>query len=292
MTYESPQALRMALEQRLLNQSRETGISLDRLRRRVIFERIIARLHHAEPGRWVLKGGMAMEVRLRDRARLTKDIDLGLRDDVTEQEALHERIVEALTEDPFVDGFVLRAGSVSKLMEDGAGHLTWRSKVEALLGGKLFGSVQLDISPRSHELKDTDQVPLPNSLEFADVRSTTIEIIDVNRHAAEKLHAIQKDFGDRENSRVRDLVDLMIFLEYELLREAALMEAIVRVWHEREGNRPSGQLRPVPVNWAERYEALAAEHDVQPRSFTEATAKASELWTRLFSDDPTDGHPS
>src|SRR5688572_3451081 len=149
MTYSTPHALRMALEQRLLNQSRESNISLDRLRRRVIFERIVARLHHAEPGRWVLKGGMAMEVRLQDRARLTKDIDLGLRGDITEQGELHERIVEALTTDPFGDQFVLRSGNVSKLMEDGAGHLTWRSKVEALLDGKPFGSVQLDISPRT-----------------------------------------------------------------------------------------------------------------------------------------------
>ena len=82
MTYETPQALRTALEQRLLNRSHETGVALDRLRRRVMFERIVARLEAAEPGQWVLKGGMALEVRLRDDARLTKDIDLGLRDDV------------------------------------------------------------------------------------------------------------------------------------------------------------------------------------------------------------------
>lgn len=54
--YETPGALRTALEQRLLNRSGETGMSIDPLRRRVIFERIVARLHVADPGRWVLKG--------------------------------------------------------------------------------------------------------------------------------------------------------------------------------------------------------------------------------------------
>lgn len=72
MTYRTPQALRMALEQRLLSRSNESGVGLDRLRRRVLFERIVARLESAEPGRWVLKGGMALEVRLQDDARLTK----------------------------------------------------------------------------------------------------------------------------------------------------------------------------------------------------------------------------
>ena len=50
MTYQSAQALRTALENRLLAQSTETGASLDRLRRRVMFERIIARIQAAEPG--------------------------------------------------------------------------------------------------------------------------------------------------------------------------------------------------------------------------------------------------
>jgi hypothetical protein len=62
MRYASPHALRTALEDRLLRRSQQTGISLDRLRRRVMFERIVARLEAADPGRWVLKGGMALEV--------------------------------------------------------------------------------------------------------------------------------------------------------------------------------------------------------------------------------------
>ena len=66
MSYDSPRALRTALEHRLLQRTSETGISLDRLRRRVVFERVVARLSSAEPGAWVVKGGMALEVRLRD----------------------------------------------------------------------------------------------------------------------------------------------------------------------------------------------------------------------------------
>lgn len=42
----------MALEHRLNDHSRESGVSVDRLRRRVVFERVVARLTHAEPGKW------------------------------------------------------------------------------------------------------------------------------------------------------------------------------------------------------------------------------------------------
>lgn len=65
MTYQSAQALRTALEHRLLARSTETAASLDRLRRRVMFERIIVRIQATEPGQRVLKGGTALEVRTR-----------------------------------------------------------------------------------------------------------------------------------------------------------------------------------------------------------------------------------
>src|SRR5207244_6946367 len=97
----------MALEQRLLARSEATGVSLDRLRRRVLFERIIARLVASEPGQWVVKGGMAIEVRLSDEARLTKDLDLGLSDDVASGEELRDGLIEALSGDFDDSGYVL-----------------------------------------------------------------------------------------------------------------------------------------------------------------------------------------
>ena len=71
----------MALEDRLRLQAKELGIPVDRLRRRVMFERTIARLDTAN---WLVgaEGRHGTGVRLQDNARLTIDIDLGLRDDV------------------------------------------------------------------------------------------------------------------------------------------------------------------------------------------------------------------
>ena len=285
MTYETAEALRMALEQRLNNRSRETGISLDRLRRRVVFERIVARLAHAEPGRWVLKGGMALEVRLRDQARLTKDIDLGLRDGVNEQAELHERLVEALAADPFNDRFVLVAGPVTELSPDGGGHTTWRSSVAAQLAGRPFGGVQIDVSPRAHELDLTDTVALPNSLAFADIEAPAVEIIDVNRHAAEKFHAMLRQFDDRENTRVRDLLDLVLLIENELLDRPSLTSAVRDVWQERDGTPPPAGRPALPASWPERYERLAAEHEITALKFPAAADLVTALWADLTTEE-------
>jgi hypothetical protein len=79
--YETAAAFRQALEQRLLSRSRTSSESLVRLRKTVVFDRLLARLSVAAPGRWVLKGALALDFRLGDRGRTTKDIDLVRRDD-------------------------------------------------------------------------------------------------------------------------------------------------------------------------------------------------------------------
>ncbi|MFQ5340904.1 MAG: hypothetical protein ACE5F6_05095 [Anaerolineae bacterium] len=69
--YDTPYAFRAALEARLRNIAQEHGTDLQRLRRRVAFDRLLARLFAQEDPPWLLKGGFALEMRLKDRARST-----------------------------------------------------------------------------------------------------------------------------------------------------------------------------------------------------------------------------
>ena len=278
MTYATAEALRTALEHRLGEYSRERNISLDRLRRRVVFERIVARLETAEPGCWVVKGGMALEVRLRDEARLTKDLDLGLRDSDTGAENLRERLMDVLATDPDEDRFVMTVGPAKRCIEDGAGHATWRVPVSADLAGRQFSQIKLDVSPREHELYATDMVVLPTALDFAGIDDRKVEIIDIHRHAAEKLHAMQKDFDDRENTRVRDLVDVVLLSEHRLLDSDKLESAVRQVWEEREDTAPPGKPPDFPAGWPARYEDEAAKLGLEALSFPDAISVVAGLW--------------
>jgi hypothetical protein len=73
--YASAAAFRTALEVRLKKRSDDTGESLSRLRKSVVFDRLLARLVAVASGRWVLKGAVALEFRFGSRTRTTKDID-------------------------------------------------------------------------------------------------------------------------------------------------------------------------------------------------------------------------
>jgi len=73
--YRTPAAFRTALETRL-KAAQQDGVGVSRLRKRVVFERLLARMHAVAPGAWVLKGGFALELRLGAGAHATKDIDI------------------------------------------------------------------------------------------------------------------------------------------------------------------------------------------------------------------------
>src|ERR1700689_5432489 len=74
----SASAFKTALEARLRKRSASTGVPLSTLQLKFVMERILPRLFHDDAPPWLLKGGFAMDLRFRPRARTTKDIDLSV----------------------------------------------------------------------------------------------------------------------------------------------------------------------------------------------------------------------
>lgn len=285
--YDSDAALRDALEQRLLNLSRSSGVALDRLRRQVVLERLLARLQAAEPGRWVLKGAMALEVRLGGTARATKDVDLGLRGEIGDLDLadLSDRLTDALDRD-LADRFIFRLIDIEALSATGAGGLA-RARVSCRLAGREFGSIQMDVAQRSTELDDTERIRLPGHLTFAGIDPPEIEVVTVARHAAEKFHGMLRTFADRDNSRVRDLADLVILHEHGLVDPRQVAQFVRDVYAER-GDEPPKTIPAFPPSWPERYERLAAEHQLGTGSFAAAVAFVEEMWGEMFTETPKD----
>jgi hypothetical protein len=73
--FKSATDFRKSLEARLKDISAKTGEDLQRIRRKVAFDRFLARIFSSEnsASNFLLKGGYAMELRF-DTARATKDI--------------------------------------------------------------------------------------------------------------------------------------------------------------------------------------------------------------------------
>ena len=60
----------------MTNTARDAGVIVRRIHLVVAIDRLLARLLVAAPGRWVVKGGYANQLRRPDDARFTEDLDL------------------------------------------------------------------------------------------------------------------------------------------------------------------------------------------------------------------------
>ncbi len=273
--YATSEAFRAALEDRLKNRAADTGTALDRLRRRVVFERLLARLEVAMPGQWVVKGAMALEIRLSDRARRTKDIDLAFREDTAD---LHERLVDALTVDPFGDGFQFLVALPKPLGTDEAGRPGLGFGVDARLAGRGFERVTMDVVERPEEIAATVREVFPTLVDFAGLPPVSVEVIEPRQHFAEKLHAYTKDYGERANSRSRDLPDMVLLIESGLTPDGELYDVVKHVFDTRNTHSIPADLPDAPALWARSYEELTRDLDVGPRTLDEAVQAVREFW--------------
>lgn len=136
MRYDASTAFRRALEDRLRRQSPTSGTPLVRLRKMIAFERFLARLVVAQPKAWVLKGGLALQLRLGERARTTQDMDLLWRETLLVG-AIHRMLVDAALLD-LDDWFLFEVARPTS-------PAILRFAIQSLLDGRPFETFHVDV---------------------------------------------------------------------------------------------------------------------------------------------------
>lgn len=256
MKYETAEAFRTALEQRLKNEAEASGMALMRLRKRVAFERFLARLAASESSGWVLKGAFALELRLGLRTRTTKDIDLGRADD---EEAATEHLNAATGVDlgDFFDFEVRRTPA----LDAAAGFHAVRYTVRADLAGRRFEQFPVDVALSESPPIQVEPLLVPSALEFAEVSAPQLPVVGLEQHVAEKLHAYTGTYGPdgRESTRVKDLVDLVLIGELAELDAENLSRLLATTFEQRASQPLPAAVPSPPRSWARPYAELARE---------------------------------
>jgi Nucleotidyl transferase AbiEii toxin, Type IV TA system len=251
----------------------------------VVFDRLAARLAAAPGGGWILKGGAALEFRLLDRARMTKDLDLAIHASQSDGTEVRESLIDALAADPDQDGFAFLVGVPVALAADREGRPAWRFSVEAWLAGKLFAGVRLDIVARHEELVRTEFVQLPGTLSFAGVPARSIEAVDRLQHFAEKLHALTREYPDRSNTRIKDLADLVLLIETGLSPDRTLVDTVGHVFAVRDTHPVPVVIQDPPPAWKAGYPEIAAGLTNTSPDLTSALALVRAFWSRALNSD-------
>lgn len=284
-TYQSPTAFRTALEDRLKRISGEEGVDVNRLRKQVAFDRLLTRLFSNDDLPWVLKGGYAMELRTQS-ARATKDIDLTMRDeelyslDAEERNlALQETIQDRVLRPAMQDFFEFAIGS-ARTDFDAPPKGGARFPIEARMDGRTFAKFHLDIGLGDVWAEPFDELVPTDWLGFAGIEPRAFPAISKEQQFAEKLHAFTLPRpGDRENTRVKDLVDMFLLIREGMAGDRVI--TMIRATFERRGTHDlPADLPPAPLEWEGPYEKLAQACGVEDplsRAFDKLKAYVEEF---------------
>lgn len=270
--YEQPFAYRRAVEDRLRKDVARTGRPLNRARQLFLFERLLARAFNAFGDRLVLKGGLALELRVA-RARTTKDVDLrlvGSTDDLLTklQHAGRLDVGDWLTflvvpdpEHPVIEG-------------EGAFYSGQRFRARAELGGSRYGDpFGLDLGVADVLVEPPEVIPGSSFLEFIGVPTPTLRVYPRTSHVSEKLHAYTLP-RERPNSRVKDLPDLALLASTGTFEAAALLRALNATFDFRKTHALPPSL-PQPLDaWTAPYARMAKVDSLPWASLPEVFAYA------------------
>jgi hypothetical protein len=257
-SYQSPEAFRTALDQRI-RRAVVPG-EMNRFRQLLIFDRFLARVFRHFADRVVLKGGLVLELRL-DRARTTKDVDLRLvgdgRDLLPSLKALGQ-----LDLGDWLSFIIEPDATMPDITGPGMVYDGFRFRAEARLAGKLYGDpFGVDVGFADVITIEPDVADGSSFFEFAGVEPATFRLYPRHAHIAEKLHAYTMP-REHPNTRVKDLPDIALLASVGPIDAVSLRQAIEATFTFR-GTHPVPPSLPAPVaGWVAIYERMARDDEL------------------------------
>ena len=199
--------------------------------------------------RFLVKGGVSIELRLGLRVRATKGVDLVFRGDADEMlDAL-----EAALGQPYTGFAFSRKGEVVDIRDTGSRRLD----VQVSFGEREWQTLQLEIA--KPEADEIELVPVAVGIgDFGLDGPEEVACLSLRFQVAQKLHAVTERPPGRENLRFWDLIDL-------ILLEGLLGDDLAKVPEAAEGvfvARGTHDWPPdlvVPESWREPYARAAGE---------------------------------
>jgi hypothetical protein len=274
----TPAAFRASVEARLRNEVRlHHGRDINRRRVLLVMERFIARLTHMLPDTTLLKGGLALELRL-DGARTTRDIDVRVVGNPTDL-AAQLRAVEAFRPDPedFIEFAIAPDPAHPKVTGAGVKYDGFRFKVKARIAGRPYAAFGLDIAFGDPIFGEPDVLEGSDFFDKYGIAAIRVRTYPPTTHLAEKLHAYTLP-RERVNTRLKDLVDMpLIATALGGVTASELRAAFSLTFDFRGSHNLPARLPEPPQQWLGPYDRLVNEEGLAWESLEALHAAAAGL---------------
>jgi len=266
---------RTALEQLVGRYSKHYQVPQGRIRNWISFMVLASALERVrnESGAtaFVVKGGVALELRLRLRARATKDFDAVFRDQFGEM----SQILDLALGQPYGDFHFARRGEIREL-----GGKAKRIEVRVQYRGKSWATVQLEVSAAAGREIEAERIAATDLSELGLDGPEFIHCLSVRYQIAQKIHAVTTPaWENRPNHRYRDLVDLWL-LRHIGVDAGEVRVACEDVFRAREMHPWPPELH-IPAHWATPFARLAGEVGL-PTTDVEAAASSLRDWIAVI----------
>ena len=247
--WRSPEATRRALtdKARVLHPD-----DLNLRLREIAYRRLLARVFATQPDQWVVKGGVALLLRL-DPNRTSNDIDLAYVGQAGEHAVALKALVEAAAHD-LGDFFEFEIGrdEVQEVDPDHPLERALNVPVKARIGEALFAQFNIDLAlPREASDVKFERISAPITLTgVAEVdKIEDVAVLDLPSQVADKLCAVfEMHPNGQHSSRTRDLADIAMIAQQKDLDGDAV---IARLRREQERRLTAGTLvDPLPQQFA------------------------------------------
>jgi hypothetical protein len=284
--YATPGAFRQALESRL-NARVSSNAELQRLRRLVAFDRLLARLFFDQSCPWIVKGGYSFEVRYGMSARTTKDIDLSLPQsslDTKRSNRGYQSLLEDLQDGAardLGDHFEFHIGVPEQEFDAPPGGGA-RFPVEALLDRRVFAKFHLDVGIGDIVLGSSESVKAEEFFAFAGISPARFRILPIAQQFAEKVHSYTLPRPRGINSRVKDLVDLVLILDKEAPARELIKAAIEVTFNHRGTHDIPAMIPDAPPTWTSSFTAMAKQVNISETTVQGAIARLNDYWKGIF----------
>ena len=137
-----------------------------------------------------------------------------------------------------------------------------RYSILALLDGREFERIQLDVNAVPDDQRPLESVELRDLLDFAGIAPPYVPVIPIAQHLAEKLHAYTRDYGSRSNSRPRDLYDMLVIARSLPVPELKALRATCRQTFALRANTWPPAIPAPPDSWGAPWESYVRDHDI------------------------------
>jgi hypothetical protein len=291
--YRTASSFRQALEERLRLAAMQRNVPLADLRQKMVMERLLDRLF-ASPALpvspaspWLLKGGFALDLRYRPHARATRDLDLSVASLAADSDPQTMQLTHVFDELQRAaalhrgDFFEFRIGPAKQELQAAPGGGA-RFPVVAMLDGREFVRFSVDVGIGDVAVEEPEALEGDSFFDFAEIPVTRVLAVPRSQQCAEKLHAYTFPWHDRINTRVKDLVDLVLLIERGQLDKEKTRMALHATFARRATHPLPTSLSSPPPSWQDEFTALASQAQISTRTTNEAFVILRDWYTHVM----------